>query len=270
LIVIGRAGLSPLRRPGQLNEDDTMTKRAILYARVSTDDQRGNYSIPTQVDECLQYIKKKGYSLVGNHYIDPATGRDVTTADGIRAFVDDYSSREISRPGLNAALDYLESVGFDIVVVHALDRLARDPYVRQTLEMEFNRHDARVEYVLGNYEETPEGEVRKDLDATFAKWENARRVERSKRGKRGKAESGLFVGGRPPFGYRIDRQADGGLAIDDEQAAVVQRIFNLYVHDRQSIRGIVNILTAEEVKNQSGKDHLGQVICRPCSGEYHL
>src|SRR5690606_19650796 len=124
---------------------------------------------------------------------------------------------------------------------------------RQTLEMEFDKRGARVEYVLGNYEQTPEGEVRKDLDATFAKWENARRVERSLRGKRGKAESGLFVGGRPPYGYSVDREAQGGLAINDEQAAVVQRIFDLYVHKGYSIRNIAETLTAEQVANHSGK-----------------
>ena len=229
-----------------------MSKRAIIYARVSTDDQRGNYSIPTQVDECLRYVKQKGYSVVGNLYIDPTTGRDIASADGIRAYVDDYSSRELSRPGLDAALIYLETVGFDVVVVHALDRLARDPYIRQTLEMEFDRRGARVEYVLGNYEQTPEGEVRKDLDATFAKWENARRVERSQRGKRGKAESGLFVGGRAPYGYSVDRKAKGGLVVNEEQATVIQRIFDLYVHRGYSIRAIADTLAAEQITNHSG------------------
>ena len=39
----------------------------------------------------------------------------------------------------------------------------------------------------------PEGEVRKDMDATFAKWENAKRVERCNRGKRGKAEKDCML-----------------------------------------------------------------------------
>lgn len=245
-----------------------MTKRAIIYARVSTDDQRGNYSIPTQVDECLRYVNQKGYSVVGSLYIDPATGRDVESADGIQAYVDDYSSRELSRPGLDAALIYLESVGFDVVVVHALDRLARDPYIRQTLEIEFGRRGARVEYVLGNYEQTPEGEVRKDLDATFAKWENARRVERSQRGKRGKAESGLFVGGRAPYGYSIDREAQGGLAVNKDQAAVIQRIFDLYVNRGYSIRAIADTLTEEGTRNHSGhynwaKSSVAKILANP-------
>jgi site-specific DNA recombinase len=135
-----------------------MNKRAAIYARVSTDLQRGNYSIPTQISEVKKYADKQGYTIVGDLYVDPETGRDTIRGNGaIPAYVDDYSSRELSRPGLDAALRYLDTTGFDILVVHSLDRLARDPYIRQTLEREFMARDARVEFVLGNYEETPEG-----------------------------------------------------------------------------------------------------------------
>ena len=39
------------------------------------------------------------------------------------------------------------------LIVHAIDRLARDPYIRQTIEKKVKEFGARVEYVLGNYEE---------------------------------------------------------------------------------------------------------------------
>ncbi|HPO85085.1 MAG TPA: recombinase family protein [Candidatus Hydrogenedentes bacterium] len=224
-----------------------MNKRAIIYARVSTDMQRDNFSIPSQVAECLKYVMACNYSLVGSQFVDSNTGRDVVPEypGAIPAFVDDYTSRELSRPSLDAALGFLETHGFDVVVVHALDRLARDPYIRQTLEREFNNRGARVEFVLGGYDESPEGEVRKDLDATFAKWENAKRVERSMRGKHRKAESGKWVHGMPPYGYRVDVNADGGLAVIPEQAAVVQLIFRLYTEEHYSIREIISILNSD-------------------------
>ena len=58
--------------------------------------------------------------------------------------------------------------------------------------MEFKKLGVNVEYVLGNYEDSPQGEVRKDLDATFAKWENTKRIEDCNRGKKGKAEAGKY------------------------------------------------------------------------------
>ena len=225
-----------------------MSKRAVIYGRVSTDLQRDNYSIPSQVAECLKYVKQRGYSLVGDQYVDPETGLDTTGGNGATpAYVDDYTSRELSRPSLDAAISYLETVGYDVLVVYALDRLARDPYIRETLEREFIARDAKVEFVLGDYEDTPTGEVRKDLDATFAKWENAMRVERTNRGKLRKAESGLFVTGITPYGYVRDDNALGGLAVDEEQAEVVRWIFKMYAEDGLSINAIVDKLNEENV-----------------------
>jgi site-specific DNA recombinase len=224
-----------------------MSKRAVIYARVSTDIQRDNFSIPSQISESLKYVQSKRYVLVGDQFVDLESGRDVPAGSPncIPAFVDDYSSRELSRPSLDAAIYYLERHGYDIVIVHALDRLARDPYIRQTLEREFNNRGARVEYVLGAYEETPEGEIRKDLDATFAKWENAKRVERSMRGKKKKAEGGKWVAGIVPFGFQNDPNDRGRLIINPEAAAIVQRIFYLYTAENRSIREIARILTEE-------------------------
>jgi site-specific DNA recombinase len=227
-----------------------MTMRAAIYARVSTDDQRGNYSIPTQLAECLQHARRSKYVIVGDRFVDARMGKDCARGNSsIAAFVDDFTSRELSRPSLDAALVFLETIGFDVLIVHALDRLARDPYIRETLEREFEKRSAKVEYVLGNYDESAEGEVRKDLDATFAKWENAKRVERSMRGKRGKAQRGLFVAGRPPFGFRVDEKALGGLATEPAQIAAVQRIFHAFVLEGQSIGRICQTLTAEKVQN---------------------
>ena len=105
-----------------------MTKRAIIYARVSTDSQRENYSIPTQLSVCRKYGQQHGYAFVGDSFVDPITGLDTTERpDAVPAYVDDYTSRELSRPGLNRALAFLEKVGGDVMLVLAVDRLARDP-----------------------------------------------------------------------------------------------------------------------------------------------
>ena len=237
-----------------------MGQRAAIYARVSSDDQRGNYSIITQVRDALGYAEKKGCSVVGDCFIDPEMGRDVSSVGNgnIAAFVDDFSSRSISRPGFDAALTFLETIGFDILIVHSLDRLARDPYIRQTLELELQERGASVEYILGNYEASPEGDVRKDLEATLAKWENVKRVERSLRGKRGKAESGKFVGGRSPYGYVVDEKAQALLAVVEDEAEIVRQVFELYGREGLSIRGITERLTEEGIPSPTGRPSWGK------------
>jgi DNA invertase Pin-like site-specific DNA recombinase len=75
-------------------------KRAAIYCRVSTDKQRDNYSIPSQLAECINYANKMNYTIVGDQFVDPETGKDCSPGKGaIPAFIDDYSSLELYRPG---------------------------------------------------------------------------------------------------------------------------------------------------------------------------
>lgn len=230
------------------------TGRAVLYGRVSQDVQRDNYSIPTQIAACLGAAGERGYNVVGsNQYVNADTGRDVAPGAGaIPAFVDDYSGTELLRPAVLAMLEFLRTEGADAVFVLSLDRLARDPYIRETLEREIEATGARVFYVQGGYAESPEGEIHKDLDGAFAKWENMKRVERSVRGKIGKAQRGLFVVGAPPYGYELDKSAKGGLKINEDAAAVVRRIFAMYAEDGRTLREIARTLNAERVPSPRG------------------
>jgi len=225
-------------------------KRAIIYARVSTDDQRNNYSIPSQIMECVKYAESHGYSLVGNRFVDPDTGQDAST--GTPAFVDDFSSREMNRPGLDAAYDYLKNYGFDVVIVYSIDRLDRDPYKLRTHEYGFISGKAIVEYVKGDYSDTPEGQFLKTVVASAAKLDNDWRTERFNRGKRQKARRGLFVGGCAPYGYDIDRSAPGGLQVIPEEAEVIRWIYESYVTGGLSIYNLLDALTNSEAKPKRG------------------
>ena len=223
-----------------------MNKRAVIYARVSTDKQRGNYSVPSQVAECMRYAQNNGYVIVGDRYVNPETGKDVAPSnDAVPAYVDDHSSLEINRPGLDAVYEYLESYGFDVVIVYSIDRLDRDPYKLRVHEYGFMRLGAKVEFVNGDYSDTPEGKFMKNVVASAAQLENDWRTERFNRGKRRKASNGIYVHGRPPFGYVPDPKADSGLKVNEEQAVVIKQIFELFVNKMYSIQGI-----AEELNKQ--------------------
>src|SRR4030042_6225293 len=186
-------------------------KRAAIYCRVSTDKQRDNYSIPSQLAECINYANKMGYSIVGDHYVNPKDGKDCLPGNGaIPAFVDDSSSLELYRPGLDAAYDYLSKKGFDILVVYSIDRLDRDPYKLRVHEYGFYKHNAIVEYVKGEYTDTPEGQFLKNVIASAAQLENEWRTERFSRGKRRKAQTGKIMGSWVPSGYKVDKSAPSG------------------------------------------------------------
>lgn len=231
-----------------------MNNRAVIYLRVSDDAQRNNYSIPVQLEGCLNYAVERGYAIVGDRFVDRKSGFDTEpeVSGSVRAYADDYTSLELARPGLNALMAFLKREGADIVIVYILNRLARDSYIRQTLERQFQNLGAKTEYVLGQYDDEY-GEIRKDMDATFAKWENIERVRRSREGKLRKAQSGRFVAGRAPYGYRLDKSSICGLVIDENESVIVERIFLLYAIEKYSIRKIVKTLNDEKIPSPTGK-----------------
>jgi site-specific DNA recombinase len=185
------------------------TKQAVIYARVSTVEQGRGYSLQTQLETCKNYAAERGYAVV-------------------EEFTDKYSGTELERPGLDAMLKFVAGHSINIAIVHDLDRLSREPAYQAIIEMELSRAGVRVEYVLGQYEDTAEGDLSKMIKGAIAKYENRQRVERSRRGKFGRARSGFVVttGVRAPYGYKyISEPHKGWYVIDEAEAKVVQQIY---------------------------------------------
>jgi site-specific DNA recombinase len=208
-----------------------MKKRAVIYARVSTVEQGQGYSLPTQLESCRKYAAERGYTVVAE-------------------FTDMHTGTEIDRPGLNELYEFVEKNGADLVIVHDLDRLSREVGNQAIIEMEMSRAGLEIEYVLGQYAKTPEGELTKNIKAVIAQYENRQRVERSRRGKRGRVEAGyvLMPAGRAPFGYEyISEKRKGWLVINDEQAEVIRQMYKWMVEDGHSSYIIAHKLFEEGV-----------------------
>src|SRR5689334_594675 len=81
--------------------------RAIIYVRVSTDEQADNNSLTTQIAACEQYAAQHGYSVV-------ATFQDV------------MSGAKLDRPGLSKVRELLRMRTIDVLIVYSSDRLTRN------------------------------------------------------------------------------------------------------------------------------------------------
>lgn len=208
-----------------------MTKQAVIYARVSTVEQGQGYSLPTQLESCRNYAAQRGYSVVAE-------------------FTDMHTGTEIDRPGLIELYQFIEKTRSDVVIVHDLDRLSREIGNQAIIEMEMSRMGLDIEYVLGQYAKTPEGELMKNVKSVIAQYENRQRVERSRRGKKGRVEAGyvLMPTGRAPFGYDyISEKRKGWLRINEEQAEVVRKMYRWLIEDRISSYAIAQKLWEEGI-----------------------
>ena len=93
-----------------------MSKPAALYARVSSDRQKENHTIASQVAALTQYAETKGYMI-------PPEWQ----------FLDDgYSGATLVRPGLEALRDLAAEGQIQTVLIYSPDRLSRK-YAYQVL-----------------------------------------------------------------------------------------------------------------------------------------
>lgn len=211
--------------------------RAALYARVSKDDTANDgRNLEGQIEMARSYAAEQGYTVVAE------LAEDVRGASGA----------SFDLPEVNRALSMAEAGEFDILVVREMDRLSRDLAKQLFLENEFRRHGVRIEYVLAQYEDSPEGELMKKVRAVIADYERTKITERSARGRRQKAKAGKWpCDGHAGYGYRqVGKAKQARLVIDKAEAAVVRRIFEMYIGLNGGplpFQTIASILTAEDV-----------------------
>jgi site-specific DNA recombinase len=87
-----------------------MTKRAVLMARVSTDEQaEKGYSLPSQLEACRKYAEEHGFGVVAE-ITDDCSGA-IPVAE---------------RPGGAKVYDMLRKGQADVVIQYTIDRTARD------------------------------------------------------------------------------------------------------------------------------------------------
>jgi site-specific DNA recombinase len=219
-----------------------MSERAVIYARVSGDDRgKEGRNLDGQLDMGREYAQERAYEVVAE------LPEDDKGASGY----------EINLPKLNRVRDMAAAGELDVLIVRELDRLSRNLAKQLVVEEELKRNGVRVEYVLAEYPDTPEGNLQKHVKAAIAEYEREKIKERMARGKRLKAKAGhVLAHGRAPYGYKLT-EVDGKqmLAAYESEAAIVREIFHWYAygdeeHGPLSMRAIAKKLTKMRVPTQ--------------------
>ncbi len=215
-----------------------MAERALLYARVSSDDRhRDGRNLEGQLRMAREYAQGKGYEVVYE------LAEDDRGASGAR----------IDLPELQKAIRLAQDNAFDVFIVRELDRLSRNLAKQLVVERELQDAGARIEYVLGEYHDTPEGRLNKHIRAVIAEYEREKIKQRMVRGKRQAVRAGQIVLTRPPYGYdKKEVDGDTQLVINEHEAGIVRMMFEWYTAEGESLRGIAEKLTELGIERPSG------------------
>jgi site-specific DNA recombinase len=207
--------------------------RVAFYTRISTDEDHQKYSLDAQRDRLDAYCisQYEEYKVV-------------------KVFRDASSGTNMNRAGLEEMLYAAENKLFEVLIVFRVDRLSRN--VRQLAQMVETLTDYGV--VLRSSTEpfdtsNSAGKMMLQMLGVFAEFEHATIVERTKAGMERKARNGEWCGGFVLYGYQ---KVDGEIFIEDEEAAIVRRIFRNYVHGKKGATKIFKELNEAGLRKRSG------------------
>jgi DNA invertase Pin-like site-specific DNA recombinase len=129
--------------------------------------------------------KRVGYIRVSS--VDQNEARQLEAMAGLhidKTFMDKLSGKDTNRPQLQAALDYLRDG--DVLVVHSMDRLARNMRDLQNLIAELNARHIAVEFVKENLaftgEDSPMSKLMLSILGGVAEFERSLIRERQREG----------------------------------------------------------------------------------------
>jgi site-specific DNA recombinase len=216
-----------------------MTRPAAIYARVSSDRQKENHTICSQLAALEEYAGSHGYLV-------PPEWR----------FQDEgYSGATLLRPGLEALRDLAAAGHIEVALVYSPDRLSRKYAYQVLLAEELSRCGVELVFLKAPSGSTPEDRLLVQFQGMIAEYERAQIAERSRRGKRHRAHQGsINVLSGAPYGYRYVKKSDTTAAyyeVVESEAAVVRQVYEVYTQQGLSINAIARMLNERQVPTRT-------------------
>ncbi len=234
--------------------------RCAVYTRKSSEeglDQAFN-SLDAQRQAGLDYIRSQkslGWTPVSSAYDDGG-----------------YSGGSTDRPGLQRLLADIRSRKVDVVLVYKVDRLSRSLADFARLMQVFDELNVSFVSVTQQFNTTTSmGRLTLNMLLSFAQFEREVTGERIRDKIAATKRTGVWVGGRPPLGYRLPNATDPGftpgdrtLKIVEPQARLVRAIYQGYL-ESGSLVDLAWLLTAQKHTTKrwtsaKGSEHGGRPL----------
>lgn len=146
------------------------------------------------------------------------------------------SGTDDSRPVFSEMLEDAKAAPkqFDIVLVHSLSRFARDGLIYALAKRALSKSGISIQSISQPLNDDSTGEMVESIIVAFDSFTSKEIGKHTSRAMKENARQGFWNGSRPPFGYdaiEAERRGDKvkkKLAINEAEAIIVRRVFDLY------------------------------------------
>ena len=223
--------------------------RVTFYARVSTDKDEQINSLENQVQYYTELIQSKpNWTFIPGYIDEGISGTSTKKRDSFNRMIRDAKAGR-----------------FDFIITKEISRFSRSTLDSIKYTQELLEHDVGVLFQNDNINTLDsDSEFRLVVMAGVAQDEVRKLSERLKFGFRQAIKNGHVLGNDKLWGY--DKK-DCVLSINEEEAQVVRRIFDLYANQQMGIRRISQTLLDEGFTSRKGGAFnvltIRHVLCNP-------
>ena len=207
-------------------------KRAAVYARVSTEHQTSS-SLETQIKTCTEFCNRQGWLVV-------------------EIFQERDSGAKTERTEFQKMIAKALAGEYDVIVVEKFDRFFRDDVEdRRYTRMLESKGILVISALEGIDVSSVSGKLLRWILSDINWFQREYMKEEQMRKSKHAAQQGFWMGGTPPFGFKLIEIKDGErkrkkLAIDEETAPIVREMFRLFA-EGYSVPSIVNYLNTRKL-----------------------
>ncbi len=210
-----------------------------IYARQSVN-KMDSISIETQIEECHREVPKNETVKI---YSDKG-----------------YSGKNTDRPEFQKLMEDIKNGEVKRVICYKLDRVSRSVVDFAILMETFKKYD--VSFISCNEKfdtNTPMGRAMLSICIVFAQLERETIQQRVIDAYRSRSQKGFYMGGRCPYGYRIEEYIIDGVktshyVVVPEEAEVLKLMYSLYAQPQVSVGDVIKHLLKLGIKNSRGKN----------------
>ena len=209
-----------------------------IYVRVSTEEQaREGYSIRGQEEKLKNYAILKEWHVYSVYSDEGISGKDI---DG--------------RPEVKRLISDIEGGKVENVLVFKIDRLTRSTKNLIELMDLFNKHDCAFNSLSESIDtSTASGRMFLKIVGIFAEFERENLVERLRLGFERKVKEGYALSNyRQAYGYEKEKGSKI-LEVNEKEAEIVKRIYDMYLNDDYTLYKIAKTLTAQNISTKTDK-----------------
>lgn len=205
--------------------------RAVAYTRFSSDLQREE-SIEAQTRAIQSYCDQNGFVLL-TVYADRGISGTSDNRPDFQRMIADSAKQE-----------------FDAVIVHKLDRFARNRYDSAIYKNKLKSNGVRLISVLENLQDNPESIILESVIEGMNEYYSKNLSREVRKGLQENALECKVTGGPPALGYTVDKTTQK-YVINEHEAQAVKIIFQMYI-EGYSYDEIISTLNNQGYRTRRG------------------